>query len=60
MTARFRDAIPSMLESEAHASREEWRRLESRRQWWWIAVCWAVGAAVLVSALLALSGGEWR
>ncbi|MET8278198.1 hypothetical protein [Micromonospora sp. NPDC005174] len=55
-----RHSVPSMPESEAHASREEWRRLQSRRTWRLIAACRVLAAAVLVSALLALSGGEVR
>ncbi|MFG2046203.1 hypothetical protein ACGFIW_02065 [Micromonospora sp. NPDC048935] len=53
----FADAIPSMRESEVRASREEWRAMESRRHWRWIFIAAAVATAVLLSALLFMSGG---
>lgn len=57
MTARYRDAIPSMPEAEHRASREEWRAMESRRTWARILIAAAVATAVLVSGLLFMSGG---
>jgi hypothetical protein len=51
VTAHFRNSVPSMAESEFRASPGE-----SRRLWVWILCC----AAVAVSALLALPGGEVR
>ncbi len=52
-----RSSVPSMPESEARDSLAEWRRLESRRQWVWIAVCGLVGGLVLAAILLRLNGG---